>query len=86
MGYKHTHNANTTIKQCLLKPKDQDPKDKKGGVIYSFQCNHIACNEYIVETARTLEKDARNTSNNPLLSMHTYNKQGTTPLKPVSTS
>ena len=38
-----------------MKPKDQDPKDKKSGVIYSFQCNHIACNEeYIGETARTL--------------------------------
>ena len=37
-----------------MKPKDQDPKEKKSGVIYSFQCNHIACNEeYIGETART---------------------------------
>ena len=47
--------GNTTIKQVLMKPKDQDPKEKKSGVIYSFQCNHITCNEeYIVETARTL--------------------------------
>ena len=47
--------GNTTIKQVLMKPKDQDPKDKKNGVIYSFQCNHIACDEeYIQETARTL--------------------------------
>ena len=31
------------------------PKDKKSGVIYSFQCNHIACDEeYIEETARAL--------------------------------
>ena len=38
-----------------MKPKDQDPKDKKSGVIYSFQCNNIACDkEYIGETARTL--------------------------------
>ena len=37
------------------KPKDQDPMDKMSGVIYSFQCNNIACNEeYIGETARTL--------------------------------
>ena len=40
-----------------MKTKDQDPKEKKSGVIYSFQCNHIACNEeYIGETARTLEE------------------------------
>ena len=47
--------GNTRIKQVLMKPKDQDPKEKKSRVIYSFQCNHIACNEeYIGETARTL--------------------------------
>ena len=47
--------GNTTIKQALMKAKDQDPKGKKSGVIYSFQCNHIACDEeYIRETARTL--------------------------------
>ena len=45
----------TTIKQALMKPKDQDPKEKKSQVICSFQCNHIACDEeYIGETARTL--------------------------------
>ena len=38
-----------------MKSKNQDPKDKKSGVIYSFQCNHIACNEeYIGQTSRTL--------------------------------
>ena len=38
-----------------MKPKDKDPKDKKSGIIYSFQCNYIACDEeYIGETARTL--------------------------------
>ena len=38
-----------------MKPKDQDPKDKKSWLIYSFQCNHIACDEeYIVETSRNL--------------------------------
>ena len=47
--------GNTTIKQILTKPKDQDPKEKKSSVIYSFQCNHIASDkEYIGETARTL--------------------------------
>ena len=45
----------TTIRQILMKPKDQDPNVRKSGVIYSVQCNHIACNEeYIGESARTL--------------------------------
>ena len=47
--------GNTTIKQVLMRPKDQDPKDKKSGIIYSFQCNYIACNEeYIGETKSIL--------------------------------
>ena len=38
-----------------MKPKDQDPRDNKSGVIYSYQCNHLDCNEeYIGETSRTL--------------------------------
>ena len=38
-----------------MKPKDQDPKDKKRGVIYSYQCGDTACvEEYIGETSRTL--------------------------------
>ena len=49
-SFKHT-----TMKQVLMKPKDQDPKEKKNGVIYGFQCNHITCDEeYIGETAKTL--------------------------------
>ena len=47
--------GNTTIKQALMKPKDQDPKDNKSGIIYSYQYKHLDCNEdYIGETARTL--------------------------------
>ena len=47
--------GNTTIKQLLMKPKDQDPKEKKSGIIYSYQCTNIACDEeYIGETSRTL--------------------------------
>ena len=47
--------GNSTIKQVLMKPKDEDPKDNKSGVIYSYQCNHLDCNEeYIGETSRTL--------------------------------
>ena len=49
--------GSTTIKQVLMRPKDQDPKDNKSGVIYSHQCNHLDCDEeYIGETSRTLRE------------------------------
>ena len=39
----------------LVWPKDQDPKEKKSGVIYSYQCGAIDCGEeYNSETSRTL--------------------------------
>ena len=43
------------MKQLLVRPKDQDPKDRKSNVIYSYQCAEVDCNEkYIGETSRTL--------------------------------
>ena len=37
----------------LVRPKDQDPKEKSG-VIYSYQCEAIDCGEEdISETSRT---------------------------------
>ena len=40
-----------------MKPKDQDPKKKKSGIIYSYQYTNIACDEGCIgETARTLEE------------------------------
>ena len=47
--------GNRTLKQMLVRPKDQDPKEKKSGVIYSYQCGAIDCGEeYIGETSMTL--------------------------------
>ena len=47
--------GNKALRQVLVKPKDQDPKEKKNGVIYSYQCGTISCGEeYIGETSRTL--------------------------------
>ena len=47
--------GNTTIKQILMKPKDPDPKDNKGGLIYSYRYPQLYCNDnYIGETGRTL--------------------------------
>ena len=38
-----------------MKPKDQDPKEMESGIIYSYQCNHLACDEECIgKTARTL--------------------------------
>ena len=54
-GIQAHFKGNTTIKQVLMKPKDQDPKDSKSGIIYSYQCKHLDCHEgYIGDTARTL--------------------------------
>ena len=47
--------GNRTLKQLLVKPKDQDPIDKKRGAIYMHQCGEIACEEkYMGETSRIL--------------------------------
>ena len=52
-----TFKGNRTLKPFLVKPKDQDPKEQKSGVIYSYQCGEIACNEeYIRETSTNLGK------------------------------
>ena len=56
-GIQTHFKGNRTIKQILVKPKDQDPKEKKSGVIYSYQCGAVDCGEeYISETSRTLKE------------------------------
>ena len=46
---------NTTIKQTLMKPPDQDHKDNKGGLKYTYKCQDFTCREeYIGETSRAL--------------------------------
>ena len=58
-----------------MRPKDQDPKDKKSGVIYSYQCNSIACDEeYIGETARTLGERCKEHLKHPSL-IHVHIQQ-----------
>ena len=37
--------GNTTIKQILVKPKEWDSKDNKSGLIYSYQCHCLDCDE-----------------------------------------
>ena len=44
----------TTIKNLLMAPKDQDPIQKRSGVIYRYKCNRVECDEeYIGEFSRT---------------------------------
>ena len=45
----------TTIKNLLVSPKGKDPMMKKSGVIYSYKCGRVECDEeYIGESSRTL--------------------------------
>ena len=37
-GIQAYFKGNITIKQTLMKPKDQDPKDNKSGLIYNYKC------------------------------------------------
>ena len=44
----------TIIKNLLMAPKDEDPMMKKSGVIYSYKCGRVECDEeYIGESSRT---------------------------------
>ena len=54
-----------------MKPKVQNPKDKKSGFIYSYQCGDIAYDEeYIGETSRTLAVPSMCTTS--LLDIHQH--------------
>ena len=44
----------TTIKNLPVAPKGKDPMMKKSGVIYSYKCDRVECDEeYIGESSRT---------------------------------
>ena len=43
-GIQAHFKGNRTLKQLLVKPKDQDPMDKKSGYIYMYQCGELASN------------------------------------------
>ena len=54
-GVQTYFKGGATIKQLLVRPKDQVPKDCKSNVIYSYKCGEVDCDEeYIGETSRTL--------------------------------
>ena len=54
-GIQAYFKGNMTLKQLLVRPEDQDPKEKKSWVVYRYQCGAIDCGEeYIGETSMTL--------------------------------
>ena len=53
-GVQVSFKGGTTIKTLLMAPKDQDPIQKRSGVIYRYKCNRVECDEeYIGESSRT---------------------------------
>ena len=56
----------TTIKNLLVNPKDKDPMMKKSGVIYSYKCGRVECeDEYIGESSRTFGERFKEHQNTP---------------------
>ena len=54
-GIQTHFKGSSTLIQLFIRPKDQDLKEKKSGVIYSYQCEDTTCDEeYIGETSKTL--------------------------------
>ena len=53
-GVQGNCKGGTTIKNLLMSPKDKDPILKQSGVIYSYHCDRVDCDEeYIGESSRT---------------------------------
>ena len=74
-GIQAHFKGNRTLKQLLVKPKDQDSMDIKSGAIYMYQCGELACNEeYICETSRTLGERYREHLKEPS-PIHTHSTQ-----------
>ena len=83
---KRTHNkygvqvslkGGVTIKNFLVTPKDQDPMLKKSGVIYSYKCDRVDCDdEYIGEYFRTFGERFNEHQNAPSPIYDHYNTTG----------
>ena len=49
-----------------MAPKDQDPMQKRSGVIYRYKCDRVECDEeYIGESSRTFRERFQGTSQDP---------------------
>ena len=56
-----------------MAPKDKDPMMKKSGVIYSYKCGRVDCDEeYIGESSRTFgERFKEHQKHPPIFDHHT---------------
>ena len=67
----------TTIKNLLMAPKDIDPMMKKSGVIYSYKCGMVECDEeYIGESSRTFGERFREHQKAPFHIFDHFNTTG----------
>ena len=67
-------NGGTTIKHLLMAPKDQDPIEKKSGVIFRYKCGRVECDEeYIGESSRTFGERFREHLKDPTPIYDHYN-------------
>ena len=65
-GVQAYFKGGTTIKRLLMAPKDQDPMQKRSGVIYRYKCDRVECDEeYIGESSRTFREEVQGTSEDP---------------------
>ena len=67
-GIQTHFKGNSTIKNLLVSPKEEDPMVNKSGAMYCFQCGDPNCNdEYIGKPLGPYGKDSTNTLRNPFL-------------------
>ena len=67
----------TTIKNLLMAPKDINPMMKKSGVIYSYKCGRVECDEeYIGESSRTFGERFKEHQKAPSLIFDHFNTTG----------
>ena len=67
----------TTIKNLLVAPKDIDAMLKKSGVIYSYKCGRVECDEeYIGESSRTFGERCKECQKAPSPIFDCFNTTG----------
>ena len=67
----------TTIKNLHMAPKDQDPMQKRSGVIYRYKCDRVECDdEYIGESSRTFGERFKEHLKAPSAIFDHYNTTG----------
>ena len=77
MECKYTLKEDIPSKALLMVPKDKDPLVKKSGVIYSYKCDRVECDEeYIGESSRTFGERFKKHQRAPSPIFDHYNTTG----------